>query len=488
VAAEDTVTLVKEASMRESTKVGGALALALCALGFESRAESLMSTVIGLIALPLWIAAIVLGVKAARRKGISPHWMWFGIHPLGAMIACPIIMWGVKARVCAKCGTPVPKGFTYCSSCHASLFPHVISPPPCIPPANERGTAKLVLRFYRHPLDFFQYLGIPWTKAIARMDGGQQFEVPWREDTVWEVPSGRHQIEIAAELPPVLYNVNKATTCFDALDGQTIRVEYTVPATIFQAGIIAVIHRPLHGGRSARSPSIVSACTSHLLSPLTLGILPLLIWLGNRKHDKFAAFHAKQSLAWFWVIYAASVCLMMAIAGVLIIFPPAIMPMGDPGSTGRAALGYFFLSAVALALVAYPVFAVFRVGQGKPFKYPLVANGFCAKEFAEAYPTVLPGAAEPMPLSSPSAIASLLLGVASILLCFLTGIPSIICGILALVYARKARQKVDSDQPGQLFVVRMVSVGKACGFAGMALGSLCFIAFIATLFLRVLVR
>jgi hypothetical protein len=44
----------------------------------------------------IWILPIVLGVRAARRKGVSPHWMWFGVHPLGAWIAFLIIRFGVK--------------------------------------------------------------------------------------------------------------------------------------------------------------------------------------------------------------------------------------------------------------------------------------------------------------------------------------------------------------------------------------------------------
>lgn len=35
-----------------------------------------------LIVLPLWIFFITRGIKAAKESGRSPHWMWFGIHPL----------------------------------------------------------------------------------------------------------------------------------------------------------------------------------------------------------------------------------------------------------------------------------------------------------------------------------------------------------------------------------------------------------------------
>ena len=51
------------------------------------------------VGLPIiWILPIVLGVRAARAKGVSPHWMWFGVHPMGGWIAFLIIRFGVKRR------------------------------------------------------------------------------------------------------------------------------------------------------------------------------------------------------------------------------------------------------------------------------------------------------------------------------------------------------------------------------------------------------
>ena len=45
--------------------------------------------VIGVLALT--IIPVVLGIKAAKRKGVSPHWMWFGVHPVGGWIAYLVI-------------------------------------------------------------------------------------------------------------------------------------------------------------------------------------------------------------------------------------------------------------------------------------------------------------------------------------------------------------------------------------------------------------
>ena len=51
--------------------------------------EQVPFVVIGVLALT--IIPVVLGIKAAKRKGVSPHWMWFGLHPLGGWIAYLVI-------------------------------------------------------------------------------------------------------------------------------------------------------------------------------------------------------------------------------------------------------------------------------------------------------------------------------------------------------------------------------------------------------------
>ena len=38
-----------------------------------------------------WIWPIFLGIKAAKEKGRSPHWMWFGLNPLGGWIALAVL-------------------------------------------------------------------------------------------------------------------------------------------------------------------------------------------------------------------------------------------------------------------------------------------------------------------------------------------------------------------------------------------------------------
>jgi hypothetical protein len=78
-----------------------------------------------------WIVPLILGVKWAKRNRVSPHWMWFGLHPLGAWIAFPIIRWGseiskvngtaikwVTGKVaCTSCGRFNPMNNAFCAEC-----------------------------------------------------------------------------------------------------------------------------------------------------------------------------------------------------------------------------------------------------------------------------------------------------------------------------------------------------------------------------------
>jgi hypothetical protein len=70
----------------------------------------------------LWVPPIVLGIKWARRKGVSPHWMWLGAHPVTGWIALWIIRYKVTPRrECGSCGSFVPSNARFCPSCKAAV-------------------------------------------------------------------------------------------------------------------------------------------------------------------------------------------------------------------------------------------------------------------------------------------------------------------------------------------------------------------------------
>jgi len=100
--------------------------------------EDVGALVGGLIGLALmvfiWIYPIHRGIKVAKVKGLSPHWMWFGVHPLGGWIAFLIIRFGVKRLPCPTCGAPMKPALRFCPNCgqpvSSAASPHAVAPGP----------------------------------------------------------------------------------------------------------------------------------------------------------------------------------------------------------------------------------------------------------------------------------------------------------------------------------------------------------------------
>lgn len=83
----------------------------------ENGPEQVVFTVLGLAAVALYIVMVVDGVKVAKQKGRSPHWMWFALHPVGGVIVY-ICLRGVKPlQRCPRCGTQVPLFVEVCPAC-----------------------------------------------------------------------------------------------------------------------------------------------------------------------------------------------------------------------------------------------------------------------------------------------------------------------------------------------------------------------------------
>ena len=85
--------------------------------------DAVVGVIAGIIAMALlivlWAAPVVLGVRWAKRKGLSPHWMWFGVHPLTGWIAFWIIRYRAANRACPACGESVPSASKFCPHCKA---------------------------------------------------------------------------------------------------------------------------------------------------------------------------------------------------------------------------------------------------------------------------------------------------------------------------------------------------------------------------------
>ncbi len=85
-----------------------------------------------LIFLAIWASLIVFGVTAAKKKHRSPHWMWFGVHPIGALIVFIVMMCLEPLAVCPQCARPSPPAARLCPYCGYSFVP---AAPPGAPPA-----------------------------------------------------------------------------------------------------------------------------------------------------------------------------------------------------------------------------------------------------------------------------------------------------------------------------------------------------------------
>jgi hypothetical protein len=80
--------------------------------------------------------------------------------------------------------------------------------------------------------------------------------------------------------------------------------------------------------------------------------------------------------------------------------------------------------------------------------------------------------------TSGKSIASLVLGICSIPSCVLYGVPAIVCGILAIVFARKAKAQLKAGQAGGS-TQSMATAGLICGIIGLCLGLIYFLGIAA---------
>ena len=67
-----------------------------------------------ILILAIWIVPIPLGIKKAKQKGHSPHWMWFGIFPIYGWLVFLILCLVPKMKKCANCGE---KNKLYAKTC-----------------------------------------------------------------------------------------------------------------------------------------------------------------------------------------------------------------------------------------------------------------------------------------------------------------------------------------------------------------------------------
>ena len=88
---------------------------------YSSPTEVFHGTLFVMAVIVFWVLPIVLGIRCARRKRYSPHWMWFGVHPLGGWCVFIVLTALPARRICGTCGGYVAEYFRLCPYCHASM-------------------------------------------------------------------------------------------------------------------------------------------------------------------------------------------------------------------------------------------------------------------------------------------------------------------------------------------------------------------------------
>lgn len=66
-------------------------------------AEGLIPLLAVFILLGIWLALVVGGIATARNKNRSPHWMWFGLYPVGALIVFVVLLCLKPLKECPQC-------------------------------------------------------------------------------------------------------------------------------------------------------------------------------------------------------------------------------------------------------------------------------------------------------------------------------------------------------------------------------------------------
>ncbi|MBL4592132.1 MAG: DUF4190 domain-containing protein [Phycisphaerales bacterium] len=87
--------------------------------------------------------------------------------------------------------------------------------------------------------------------------------------------------------------------------------------------------------------------------------------------------------------------------------------------------------------------------------------------------------------TSGKAIASMILGICSLLMCIAYGLPGIICGFLAILFAKHANQRIASGLAPESSA-GMAKAGKICGWIGLSLSMIVLLFLIAVFVLGLL--
>jgi hypothetical protein len=76
-----------------------------------------MTYAISALIILLWVGPIFVGIRAAKQKNRTAHWLWFGVHPIGALITWMVIELSPALRICPLCKGKTNASSKFCPHC-----------------------------------------------------------------------------------------------------------------------------------------------------------------------------------------------------------------------------------------------------------------------------------------------------------------------------------------------------------------------------------
>jgi hypothetical protein len=87
-----------------------------------------------------WVVPIHFGVRIAKSKGYSPHWMWFGVYPITGWITWLVLACLPQRHPCSTCGSFLGPRYRVCPYCGNDVAANPKTATPLLPePLKDEG-------------------------------------------------------------------------------------------------------------------------------------------------------------------------------------------------------------------------------------------------------------------------------------------------------------------------------------------------------------
>ena len=83
--------------------------------------DQIVGLLVALVIVAVYVGLIILGVRLAKSKNRSPHWMWFAIHPIGLVVVLIVMACLSPLKRCPQCARTVHRDARLCSFCGYTL-------------------------------------------------------------------------------------------------------------------------------------------------------------------------------------------------------------------------------------------------------------------------------------------------------------------------------------------------------------------------------